>query len=68
MKHLEGCVFYTDHWATRTMPASIRLDGATTCMTADCATDGDVFEAYVRRVLASTLRRGDEEHLRNSIL
>ena len=47
------------HWATRTMIASIRLDGATTCMTADCATDGDVFEAYVRRVLAPTLRRGD---------
>jgi len=47
------------HWATRTMISSLRLDGSTACMTVDCATDGDIFEAYVRRVLAPTLRRGD---------
>ena len=47
------------HWATRTMISSLRLDGSTACMTVDCATDGDVFEAYVRRVLAPSLRRGD---------
>jgi len=47
------------HWATRTMISSLRLDGSTACMTVDCATDGDIFEAYIRRVLAPTLRRGD---------
>jgi transposase len=47
------------HWATRTMISSLKLDGTTACMTADCATDGDVFEAFARRVLAPTLRPGD---------
>jgi transposase len=47
------------HWATRTMISSLRLDGSTACMTVDCATDGDVFETYIRRVLAPSLRRGD---------
>jgi transposase len=47
------------HGATRTMISSLRLDGSTACRTVDCATDGDIFEAYVRRVLAPTLRRGD---------
>jgi transposase len=28
-------------------------------MTVDCATDGDIFETYVQRVLAPSLRRGD---------
>jgi len=47
------------HWATRTMIASLRLDGTSACMTVDSATDGDVFEAYVEHVLAPTLRLGD---------
>jgi transposase len=47
------------HWATRTMISSLRLDGTTASMTVDCATDGDIFETYVRRVLAPSLRRGD---------
>jgi len=47
------------HWATRTMIASLRLDGTSACMTVDCATDGDVFEAYARRVLVPTLQPGD---------
>ena len=48
-----------EHWATRTMISSIRLDGTTASMSVDCATNGDVFEAYVRTTLAPTLRRGD---------
>jgi transposase len=47
------------HWATRTMIAGLWLDGTTASMTADCAMDGDVFEVFVRRVLAPRLRRGD---------
>ena len=47
------------HWGVRTMISSIRLDGYTSCMSVDCATDGDVFEAYVRHVLAPELRVGE---------
>jgi len=47
------------HWATRTMIASLRLDGTSACMTVDCATDGDVFEAYAENVLVPTLQPGD---------
>jgi transposase len=47
------------HWQTTTMLASIRLDGATACMTIEGATDTEVFQAYVREVLCPTLRPGD---------
>jgi transposase len=41
------------------MLSSIRLDGATACMTIAGATDTEVFRAYVREVLCPTLRAGD---------
>ena len=47
------------HWQTTTMIASIRLDGSTACMAIEGATDTEVFRAFVRRVLAPTLRAGD---------
>jgi transposase len=47
------------HWQTTTMISSIRVDGSTTCMAIEGATDTAVFAAYVRRVLGPTLRAGD---------
>jgi transposase len=41
------------------MISSMRLDGTTASMSINAATDGDVFEAYVRTALAPALRRGD---------
>lgn len=41
------------------MISSIRLDGATACMTIPGATDTEVFRAYVAKILVPTLRRGD---------
>ena len=41
------------------MLASIRLDGATACMTIEGATDTEVFQTYVREVLCPALRPGD---------
>lgn len=41
------------------MISSIRLDGLTTCMAVDSATDRDVFYTYIERVLYPTLRPGD---------
>ena len=57
----ERCADYTPngHWMTTTMIGALRLDGTTACMTVDGATTGDVFRAYVERVLAPTLRQGD---------
>ena len=41
------------------MISSVRLDGTTACMTIDGATNTEVFHAYVREVLAPSLRPGD---------
>jgi len=41
------------------MISSIRLDGTTACMTIGGATDTAVFQAYIREVLAASLRPGD---------
>ena len=41
------------------MIGSIRLDGSTSCMTIEGATDTEVFRAYVGEVLCPTLRPGD---------
>ena len=41
------------------MIAALRLDGATAPMVIEGATDGAVFRAYVKHVLAPTLREGD---------
>jgi transposase len=47
------------HWETTTMIAALRLDGATAPMVIEGATDATVFRAYVKHVLAPTLRPGD---------
>jgi transposase len=47
------------HWRTTTMLSSLRLDGSTTCMTIEGATDTEVFQAYVGAVLCPALRPGD---------
>ena len=41
------------------MLSSIRLNGATACMTIKGATDTEVFQTYVREVVCPTLRPGD---------
>ena len=41
------------------MMSSIRLDGATACMTLEGTTDTESFRAYVEAVLVPTLRPGD---------
>jgi transposase len=55
------CVDYAPngHWMTTTLIGALRLDGTTACMTIDGATSGEVFHAYVKQVLAPTLRQGD---------
>jgi len=47
------------HWHTVTMLGSIRLDGVTSCLVIEGATDSDVLREYVRQVLGPTLRPGD---------
>lgn len=47
------------HWQTTTMLASLRLDGTTTCMALDGATDTESFRAYVGALLVPALRSGD---------
>ena len=41
------------------MISSVRCDGSTACLVVEGATDGDVFQEYVRQVLLPTLRAGD---------
>jgi hypothetical protein len=41
------------------MLASLRLDGSTTCMAIEGATDSEVFTTYVREFLRPALRPGD---------
>jgi transposase len=41
------------------MLASLRLDGSTTCMAIEGATDSEVFTIYVREFLRPALRPGD---------
>ena len=47
------------HWCTTTMISSVRLDGSTACMVVDGATNKDVFQAYVSKILLPTLNQGD---------
>lgn len=47
------------NWKTTTILSSIRMDGQTTCMTIEAATNTEVFRVYVREVLVPTLRPGD---------
>ena len=47
------------HRKTTTLVAALRLDGMVAPMVLDGAINGEWFEAYVRHVLAPTLRPGD---------
>ena len=47
------------HRKTTTLVAGLRLDGMVAPMVLDGPINGDWFEAYVRNVLAPTLRPGD---------
>lgn len=48
------------HWKVMTAVAAVRPDGGLHApFTIDCPMDGQVFEAYVTRVLVPTLRAGD---------
>jgi len=47
------------HWKTTTFLAALRTSGLTAPLVIDGAVNGDVFLAYVRQVLVSTLRPHD---------
>jgi transposase len=47
------------HWRATTFVAGLRLDGLAAPMLIDGPMNGDAFLAYVRQVLAPTLRQGD---------
>jgi transposase len=47
------------HWKTTTFTAALRHDGVTAPFVLDGPMDGDTFLAYVRQVLAPTLKAGD---------
>jgi transposase len=47
------------HWNTTTLIAALGIGGMRCSTVVDGAVNGDVFEAFVRRVLLPQLRRGD---------
>ena len=47
------------HWSVRTLISSIRADGETACLSVDAATDSEIFQTYVLKILVPTLRAGD---------
>jgi len=47
------------HWNSTTLLGSLRWDGSTTCLMMEGGTTREVFQEYVRRILAPTLRPGD---------
>lgn len=47
------------HWGVRTLIGALFGTGRTACMTADAATDNEIFYQYVVRVLVPELRPGD---------
>jgi transposase len=47
------------HWKTTTFTGALRLEGMTAPMVLDGPMNADAFRAYVRHVLAPTLRSGD---------
>jgi transposase len=47
------------HWKTTTFTGALRLTGMTAPMVLDGPMNADAFRAYVRHVLAPTLRAGD---------
>ena len=47
------------HWETVTILSSIRLDGETESLVFEGAVDRKMFDAYIKEILAPTLRPGD---------
>ena len=47
------------HWETTTMIGALRAEGSTALMVIEGATDAAIFRAYVKHVLAPTLRPGE---------
>ena len=47
------------HWQTTTFVAALGLGGLTAPLVIDGAMNGDLFVAYVEKVLVPTLRKGD---------
>jgi transposase len=47
------------HWKVTTFVAALRADGLVAPMAVDGAVTGELFRAYIERVLAPTLRAGD---------
>jgi transposase len=47
------------HWKTTTFLAALRHDGLTAPMVVDGAINGELFLAYVNKILLPTLREGD---------
>jgi transposase len=47
------------HWGTQTFIAALRYDGLTAPWVIDGPVNRDIFETYVEKQLAPTLRRGD---------
>ena len=47
------------HWERVTMLSAIRLDGSTESIVFDGATDRNMFDEYIKRILAPTLKAGD---------
>jgi len=57
-ERLVGTVPY-GHWKTTTFVAALRISVLAAPLVIDGAVNGDLFVAYVRQVLAPTLRPGD---------
>ncbi len=49
----------TSHWKILTILGAMSVQGMVAAMTIEEATDGDIFLAFVERVLCPVLRRGD---------
>ena len=47
------------HWGVRTLIGALFGTGQTACMTVDAATDNEIFDQYVVRVLVPKLHPGD---------
>ena len=47
------------HWGVRSLISSVRADGETACLSVDAATDAEIFQTYVQKILVPTLRPGD---------
>jgi transposase len=47
------------HWETVSVLSSIRFDGSTECTVLDGSVNRQIFDEYIKQILAPTLRSGD---------